>query len=218
MLSNHLHRILFCYPPECVRVCSHNGNRFLSISHVYGGPVSAALVEELVYYGITHILAYGLCGGLGTKQLKIGDYYQVTSARVSDGTTPSYTTDKLIFPSKSLGGFIEFPNMTPVCAWTVDAIYREYPDDVQRAIEEGCDIVNCDSTHLFAVGNKLGIQTMQCGVVSDFIVGEEDACWDSELGAMLDGGEGPLDKLNPLVEYYVETLLPLCTQTAINNS
>lgn len=50
---------------DSVRIVSHDGLRLLSLVHVYGGPVSSATVEELAYYGIDHVLAYGLAGSLG---------------------------------------------------------------------------------------------------------------------------------------------------------
>jgi hypothetical protein len=120
-------------PPPSVQICRHNGVEFLSITHVYGGPVSSALVEELAYYGIKFVLAYGLAGGLGTKNLKMGDFYIVQKALAMDGTTPHYTGDKLIPSDEFLNSRIQelametgFPVLTPVQALTGDAIYREY--------------------------------------------------------------------------------------------
>ena len=140
-------------PPSSVQICRHNGLEFLSIVHVYGGPVSSALVEELAYYGIKYILAYGLAGGLGTKGLKMGDFYLVEKALAMDGTTPHYTGDKLI-PSdeflnsriKELAKDTSFPEIVPVQALTGDAIYREYDEELVFAMEHGCDIVNCNSS------------------------------------------------------------------------
>ena len=80
---------------------------FLSLAHVYGGPVSSALIEELAYYGIEYALAYGLAGGLGTKNLKMGDFYIVEQALAMDGTTPHYTDDRLIPSDRSLNARIE---------------------------------------------------------------------------------------------------------------
>ena len=60
-----------------MQIGSYHGEEFLSVTHVYGGPVSSALIEELAYYGITYVLAYGLAGGLGTKPLKMGDFVEV---------------------------------------------------------------------------------------------------------------------------------------------
>ena len=139
-------------PPASVQIGSYHGVEFLSITHVYGGPVSSALIEELAYYGITHVLAYGLAGGLGTKPLKMGDFYLVERALALDGTTPHYTAEQVIAADeflslkiKELAGRTGFPNLTPVQAMTADAIYREYDADLSAAKANGCDIVNCDS-------------------------------------------------------------------------
>src|SRR5215510_3867716 len=94
--QNTVNQYFIHVPPANVQICHHNDVEFLSITHVYGGPVSAALIEELAYYEIKYVLAYGLAGGLGTKNLKMGDFYLVEKALVLDGTTPHYTNDKLI--------------------------------------------------------------------------------------------------------------------------
>ena len=78
--------------PDSVRILSHDGQKFLSLAHVYGGPVSSATVEELAYYGVETILAYGLAGGLGTRGLGMGDFYLVEDAFAADGTTDRKST------------------------------------------------------------------------------------------------------------------------------
>jgi uridine phosphorylase len=204
-------------PPASVQICSGRGEEFLSITHVYGGPVSSALIEELAYYGITHVQAYGLAGGLGTKPLKMGDYYLVERALALDGTTPHYTTEKVIaadeflsFKIKELAGRTGFPGLTPVQAMTADAIYREYDEDLSAAKANGCDIVNCDSSHLYAVSRDVGLHSIECGVISDVAPGS-GADWQSTLAVMLsaDGqaAQDPLTLAGKIVEFYVEVLL-----------
>ena len=202
--------------PASVEVCAYGGMRFLSISHVYGGPVASALIEELAYFGIKYLLAYGLAGGLGTKQLQMGDFYLVKTALAMDGTTPHYTDDKLIQSDADLNAKIgEFAEsaagikMTPVQASTSDAIYREYDRDLEYAKNQGCDIVNCDSSHLFAVSKAVGIKSTQCGVISDVAMGEGED-WESELSAMLTPGENaqdPIALVGQIVKFYVEDLI-----------
>jgi uridine phosphorylase len=205
-------------PPSNVQVCRHLGVEFLSITHVYGGPVSSALIEELAYYGIKYVLAYGLAGGLGTKALKMGDFYIVEKALALDGTTPHYTSDKLIASDvflnsriKELAGSTGFAEVQPVQALTGDAIYREYDEELEFARQNGCDIVNCDSSHLFAVSSDVNIQSTECGVISDVAQdsGEE---WQSTLSGMLAvGGEtsqDPLALAGKIVEFYAEVLIP----------
>lgn len=205
-------------PPANVQICSHNGRSFLSMAHVYGGPVASALIEELAFYGIKYALAYGLAGGLGTKGLKMGDFYIVEKALALDGTTPHYTADKVIPSDKALNATIlelaaqkNMPPITPVQAMTADAIYREHDEDLAYARENGCDVTNCDSSHLFAVCRDVGIRTTQIGVMSD-VVGGDGEEWDSTLSVMLSAKEAdaqsPLVLLNDLIEFYVEAVIP----------
>ena len=205
-------------PPASVQICRHNGIEFLSMTHVYGGPVSSALIEELAYYGIEYALAYGLAGGLGTKKLNMGDFYIVEQALAMDGTTPHYTDDKLIPSDGFLNAKIEelakwavLPGMMPVQAMTADAIYREYDQDLDYATERGCDIVNCDSSHLFAVSQAVGIRATQCGIISDVAMNDGDE-WDSTLSVMLSASDrqaqNPIELVGTLVQFYVEALIP----------
>jgi uridine phosphorylase len=216
-------------PPANVQICNHDGVAFLSMAHVYGGPVSSALMEELAFYGIKYVLAYGLAGGLGTKNQKMGDFYIVEKALALDGTTPHYTEARLILSDEFLNAKIleisekkNLPEVTPVQAMTTDAIYREYDQDLEYAKENGCDIVNCDSAHLFAVCCDVGIKTTQCGVISDVVMdsGEE---WESTLSVMLSSNDdvvqNPIELVGRLAEFYVEDLMPeLLREDSISNN
>jgi uridine phosphorylase len=203
--------------PDSVRILTHRGARFLSLAHVYGGPVSSATVEELAYYGIETILAYGLAGGLGGKDLKVGDFYLVEDALAADGATPHYSTEKVIAADRSLTNQVlalwpSWPGATPmtaVRAATGDAIYREDDTMLEGFRKEGCDIVNLDSAHLYAASrvNAEGrvIRAIQCGVISDVI--GPDAASESTLSTMLaKGGAGlnPLERTGEIVRFYVE--------------
>jgi hypothetical protein len=211
--------------PDSVRILIHEGRRFLSLAHVYGGPVSSATVEELAYYGIDTILAYGLAGGLGTRGLAMGDFYLVEDAYAADGTTPHYSLDKVIDADRSLRdrALSLWPSwrgtdgatMAPVRAATGDAIYRE--DDAMLAgfVREGCDIVNLDSAHLYAASrtNAEGrvMHAIQCGVISDVIALGPDAPSESTLSVMLSKGAGglnPLERTGEIVSFYIEQLAP----------
>jgi len=204
--------------PDSVKRLSHKGIGFLSLVHVYGGPVSASTVEELAYYDFDYILAYGLAGGLGTRNLRMGDFYLVDRAFVADGTTPHYTRDPVIACDRSLKAKVlelwDLERIRPVQAITGDAIYREDDEFLKSARKKGCDIVNLDSSHLFAVSkansDKKRIKTIECGVISD--VAGDDGGWDSTLSAMLSRGAAgfhPLERAGMIVEFYIERLAPL---------
>jgi nucleoside phosphorylase len=206
--------------PESVKRLSWKGIELLSLVHVYGGPVSASTVEELAWYNIDYILAYGLAGGLGTKGLGMGDFYLVETALVADGTTPHYTPEPIIPCDPALKAALlerwQLGSLHPVQAITGDAIYREDDAFIQSARARHCDIVNLDSSHLYAVSrinsdNKI-IQTVECGVISDVAVSSTDQSWDSTLSAMLaDQGGGalnPLERAGQIVQFYIEDLAP----------
>lgn len=207
--------------PKSVFTCTHNNMEFLSLEHVYGGPVSASTVEELAYYGFEYVLAYGLAGSLGVKNLKMGDYYLVENALVSDGTTPHYTREQIVCSDAFLRDKIlelccdtELKNIIPVKAVTGDAIYREYDEMLDRARERGCDIANCDSSHLFAASlnndANRNMKTIECGVISDVVGDKNKKEWNSTLSAMLSSGNSkginPLELTGRIVEFYVERL------------
>lgn len=206
-------------PPSSVQICSHKDLKFLSIYHVYGGPVSSALIEELSYYGIKYVLAYGLAGGLGTRDLKMGDAYLIETALAKDGTTAHYTDEQIIASDPDLNLSIlkltefypELSKMACVQAVTGDAIYREYDEELEEAIACNCDIINCDSSHLFAVSKKVGIATTECGIISD-VKADAQSEWDSALSDMLSSKgvavNNPLEKVGQIIELYVEKLLP----------
>ncbi|HLB56227.1 MAG TPA: hypothetical protein VJK30_02715 [Coxiellaceae bacterium] len=208
--------------PDSVKKCSYGDMEFLHIYHIYGGPVSASLVEELAYYNFDYILAYGLAGGLGTKNLKMGDYFLIESGYVYDGTTPHYTKDSVIkcddFLETKILSLLPSTNineMTSVRAMTNDAIYKENNALLKSAKEFGCDIINLDSSHLYAASinnheNKK-IKSIQCGVISN-IAGEHRDERDSNLSVMLSSEKtdapNPLELTGNIVEFFVEKLMP----------
>jgi len=206
--------------PYSVKICEYNGIRFLSLFHVYGGPVSSATVEELAYYGIETILAYGLAGGLGTKDLKLGDFYLVESAKTADGTTRHYTKKPVSSSDTKLNDLIaRFApfNFKGVRAHTNDTIYREYDEELQQAVNKDCDIINCDSSHLFAVSEEVGIAVTQIGVISDVVAGSRK--WESSLASMLkEDAESPLELTGHIIKMYIKQLMPLLCSTKVGST
>lgn len=201
-------------PHASVERCSHDRIGFLSIVHVYGGPVSAALIEELAYYGFEYVLAYGLAGALLPESQAMGDYYIIERALALDGTTPHYTADRLVASDGRLNATLKelaraagLPESTPVQALASDAIYREYDEALDYARQNGCDIVNCDSSHLFAVSRDVGIKATECGVISDVAQGKGEN-WQSTLSSKGDRAQDPLALVGRIVRFYVEALIP----------
>lgn len=212
--------------PESVRIVSHGGLKLLSLAHVYSGPVASATMEELAFYGIDHVLAYGLAGGLGVGHatgeiLGMGAFYLVTDAFAQDGTTPHYTDAPVVRADPDLVQEVKqswnvLEQLLPVRAATNDAIYREDNAMLDRFRAAGCHVVNLDSAHLYAAAqvNSAGrrLSCVQCGVVSDVV--ERDGRSESALAAMLANGAAgvnPLAKTGEIVRFYIETLAPRLT-------
>jgi uridine phosphorylase len=210
--------------PDSVKKLSYNGINFLSLVHVYGGPVSATTVEELAYYDFDYILAYGLAGGLGTKNLKMGDFYLVDRALAVDGTTRHYTQEPIVHANPTLITEISErwqatnpQSIYSVQAITGDTLYREDEAFLESARAQGCDIVNLDSSHLYAVSqvnsDNKHIKTIECGVISDVTGSSDDQAWDSTLSVMLSSeskaGLNPLQMTGKIVEFYIEQLAPI---------
>jgi uridine phosphorylase len=209
----------FLVPSCCVHVCTHNGIKFLSISHIYGGAPSSAVVEDLAYYGIKYILAYGFAGGLGTKGVQKGDLYLVNASLANDGTTPHYTKEKVVYPDAWLNQKIldvahkktSLGNIHLLTALTNDAIYQEYESELDEAVANNCDIVNLDCSHLFAASKLVGVAATQFGVVSNAreVAGDEKT--DDLANTLISedvSPQNPLTRVNDVVQFYVETLLP----------
>ncbi len=156
--------------------------RIIALECLFGGPVSAAIIEELAYYGIKTVVGYGFAGAL-SRNIPIGKVVLGDAAFVSDGTTREYvTTSELLRPDPELlrryRGQIARTCGEPraVTVWTTDAIYREYPDRVAKWREAGADVVNMDTSHLYAAAKAVGISTVYACVVSDCVEGPE---WDA---------------------------------------
>ncbi|MCH9812146.1 hypothetical protein K0U07_05245 [bacterium] len=200
--------------PDSVKIGTFGGTKFLCLYHVYGACISAALVEELAYYGIDTILAYGFAGGMGTKGLKVGDPFLIKSAYAFEGCS-KYYTDQIIIPSdQKLNEVVEqrWEGIVGVQAAAVDVIYREYPWVIEDIAQHACDVVNCEASHLFAVAREVGIKAIQCGVVTDvFKVNQSDE-FEETLSQMLSSegssGNNPLVAVNGVVQFLVEEVMP----------
>jgi uridine phosphorylase len=189
----------------------------LSLCHVYGSCVTTAIVEELAYYGIRYVLAYGYAGALQHSSLAVGDWFLVGSALARDGATKYYTTDEIVPADREfirlilqslLGESDETCRFHVVRALTDDVIYRERPSLLKEAEENGCQIANCDSSHLYAACRTVGIQVIECGIVSN-VDGHDD------LGDVITGGKCPAsgrrnaaEELDHLVDALIATTVP----------
>ena len=157
------------------------GRKLLALECLYGGPMSATVIEELAHYGIKKVLGYGYAGSL-TRDIPVGQIVFADAAVVSDGTSREYLPEaELAYPDGKLAQRIwEFAAEThtlvrEVKVWTTDALYREYPEKVARWREAGASVVNMDTSHFYAVSSVVGISAAYLCVISDCV---EGATWE----------------------------------------
>jgi purine-nucleoside phosphorylase len=155
--------------------------KILALECLYGGPLSATVIEELAHYGIKTDVGYGYAGSL-TRSLPVGQIALADVSIVSDGTSREYLSEvELVYPDGTLAdclrevaGQANIP-IRGVTVWTTDALYREYPCKVAAWRKIGADVVNMDTSHFYAVGRVVGMSVVYLCVVSDCV---EGPVWD----------------------------------------
>ncbi|MBI1922640.1 phosphotransferase [Candidatus Poribacteria bacterium] len=174
--------------------------KILALDCLYGGPMSATVIEELAHYRIKKVIGYGFAGSL-TRHIPVGQIVLADAAIVSDGTSHEYLPDdEWVYPNQQLADHLRecaTRNGITICGgkvWTTDAIYREYPEKVERWRQLGGEVVNMDTSHFYAVSKVVGISAVYACVISDSV---EAPVWDegfdrirqatSDLHATVDG-------------------------------
>lgn len=154
------------------------GRDVLMVERVYGGPVCATVIEEMAYLGVQRVIGCGYSGSL-RADIMPGDIVVATLGYASDGTTREYTEADEVGPSgRALAAYEELDaalrdGVRSACVWTTDAIYREYPSKVAAWADRGADVVNMDTSPLYAVSQSVGIEAIYLSVVSDYVGADE---------------------------------------------
>ena len=160
-------------------------HKILAAERLYGGPLSATVLEELAHYGIKTVIGYGYAGSL-KRQLPIGQIVLADAAIISDGTSREYLPeDQMAYPDPELvrvlnesAKELEKPVMTGT-VWTTDAIYREYPEKIEEWRGRGADVVNMDTSYFYAISQVVKLSAIYACVVSDCVDGPT---WDAGFG------------------------------------
>ncbi|MGH9020390.1 MAG: nucleoside phosphorylase [Acidimicrobiales bacterium] len=147
-----------------------------------GAPLAAAITEELVALGVTTFVA---CGGAGALagDLALGHVMVVTSAVRDEGTSLHYVAPTRVIDADPLGvdvlsaaldgrGVAHYRGRT----WTTDGFFRETPSRVARRRDEGCTMVDMESSAFLAVARYRSLRFAQLLYAGDSLAGE---AWDS---------------------------------------
>ena len=204
-------------PTGEVRLCSYKDIPFIVISEVYGFPVGATTVEELIYRGVDTIIGLGYAGAFNAAPM--GRKFIATETVSDLPQAHHYGVEALqaVYPDHELLQMLiscigeEVHDWGQYRVWNSNSLYREYPVLVQNMKEQGCSAVNMDVLSLYAVAPVCAreaardIHYVYVGTVTDAESGEEQN-WQSDLSNVVSGkGKNPHDDL---VRFMVEGLLP----------
>jgi uridine phosphorylase len=212
----------FLHTPNAeVRLCRFDGIPFIVVSEVYGFAVGSTTIEELVHYGIRHIIGVGYVGAFNGAP--VGQRFVATATMSDLPLAAHYGVDAYVRcqPTRELSELMDAcikrdsVGWGRYTVWNGNSLYRESPQIVQHMQEQGCDVVNMDTLSVYAVtpvcarDAKRNIGCIYVGTITDS-AGDAPDDWQSDLIEAVKREEAhPHDDL---LVYMVETVLPKIQQ------
>ncbi len=145
---------------------------------VWGGPVTAILLEELACLGVQAAVGFGAAGSLVSPQ-HVGKMLVADRAVCSDGASQQYTDEPYVRPASGLlrltVAFASQERATPIIrtVHTTDALYQEWPARIRQWREGGATFVNLETSPFYAVAAYRGIRAVYLGLVTDYVGGSK---------------------------------------------
>lgn len=169
----------------------------------FGAPALSVKMEQLIALGTKKFIAMGTAGTLMNRH-KIGDFIIAPKALAEDGVAHLYLKDQpfAVADERLFSSWNAFtkkhslPNFHQAAAWSFSALFRETPDDVSRVTQQGYDVVEMETSTLYAIGSDKGAQTLSLFVISDAITQES---WTPHIKETI-----VRDNLNKLAEWALE--------------
>jgi purine-nucleoside phosphorylase len=178
----------FCEKHGCPFPMSHYWDTWVRedgtilIGPIFGGPMCAAILEELSAIGVKYAIGYGASGTLDpsipARSIMVAD-----SGLCSDGTTKEYTHRKevpadagmlrMLMKIINRRGLLEIRGKV----WTMDTIYREFPSKIKYWKKQGASFVNMETSPFYAVAKEKGVKAAYLSAVSDSVSSEEWSGW-----------------------------------------
>lgn len=152
-------------------------NLFIVPELIWGGPVTAIVIEELFTLGVRKLVGFGAAGSINPV-VQPGAIFVPKKAICSDGTSKEYTDKTKCSPDLELLDF--YKDRTKkfgilfLTGLTTDGLYRETPRKIKKWRELGADFINMEISPFYVVSDVLGIKAIYVGLITDY-VGEN---WD----------------------------------------
>jgi uridine phosphorylase len=152
------------------------------VGPIFGGPLCAAILEELVAIGVKYAVGYGASGTLD-PDIPACSIMVADSGLCSDGTTREYAEESEIpadaYILKRLKKAIKRRGLPEIQGkvWTTDAIFREFPSTIDYWKKQGARFVNMETSTFYAVAREKGVKAAYLSAVSDNVSGEKWSGW-----------------------------------------
>lgn len=133
-----------------------------------GAPLAAGTMEELAELGAKRLWVLGYAGSLDPR-FPLGSVVLVAKAWADEGTSPHYGRDGWSHPDLAMTDRLAGSDSSLATGnnWTTDAIYRETPQKIRHFTEQGCHMVDMETSCYFHVGAALGLSVAALMVISD---------------------------------------------------
>jgi DeoD family purine-nucleoside phosphorylase len=161
-----------------------------------GCPSAAIVVEELIQLGVKTVIRIGTCGGIG-EHIKPLDMVAAVAASPFDGTTSTYLNGEPHAPyatfeilntaftvAKEKNLKIIFGGVA-----SVDVFYNPFPDYVPKLRAKGIIAVEMETSLVYYLANRSGLNAASFLLVSDIVGGGEEFTKfvsDQELAQAMD--------------------------------
>jgi uridine phosphorylase len=178
----------FCEKHGCPFPMSHYWDTWVRedgtilVGSIFGGPLCAAILEELAAIGVKYAVGYGASGTLDAN-IPACSIIAADSGLCSDGTSKEYTKER---ESPADAGMLKLmmnsikQHGLPIIrgkVWTTDAIFREFPSTIDYWKKQGARFVNMETSPFYAVAREKGVKAAYISAVSDNVSGEEWSGW-----------------------------------------
>lgn len=159
----------------------YNGNKIALVQAMVGAPVAARQIEDLTEMGCKKFMVCGDCGVLD-KNVVAGHLIIPTIAVRDEGTSyhyikPSKEIEMDLEVIKKLEKVLNEENIPYLKAktWTTDAFYRETKTKTLKRKNEGCLVVEMETSAYIAVAKFNNVKLGQILYVGDNLDGK---LWD----------------------------------------
>ncbi len=129
-----------------------------------GGPSAAIVITELADLGARRFVRVGTCGALD-PELELGELLQIVEALPVDGTSRALGAVETLTPDPALADALAAAgDLRPVRIASTDLFYAEPPS------ADGAQALDMETTTLFTLADRKGLQAGSLLIVSDLIV------------------------------------------------